>query len=202
MGLNGGPKRIVIGDESFALPSMHPSQTASVDGNVVVAEASGVYNVDGAVTTAGGGTVRASGMAVPVSTGSEGSAMVGSQAVAVPPANATRSLGGRAITSPDASVTTPRGIAGTSTTAGSSTAQGQGCKAQRATGGGWIWMLPSVVVTWGFTLPFSYIYIRHHHLRFHLCHSAVSDAGHLCSKRHEQTNETSLQARCDACEVY
>ena len=168
MGLNGGPKSIVIGDETFALPSIQASQTASVDGNVVVAEASGVYNVDGAVVTAGGSTVRASEMAVPVSKGSEGSAVVGSQAVAVPRAKATRASGGGVITSPGASVTTPRGAAGTSTAAGSSTAQGQVGKAQRATAGGPIWMLLSVVVTWGFTLPFSYIYNRLNHLRFHL----------------------------------
>ena len=118
MGLNGGPKSIAIGDKSFALPSMQPSQTASVDGNVVVAEALGVYSFNVAVVTVGNSTVRASGMAVPVSTGTEGSAVVGGQAVAVSPATATRTSGDGVIITLGASVTTPRGTAGTSIAAG------------------------------------------------------------------------------------
>ena len=117
-------------------------------------DASGVYNVDGAVVTAGGSTIRASGLAVPVSIGSEGSAGVGNSAVAVPPANATRTSGGGVITAPGASITTPRGIAGTSTAAGSSTAQVQVGMAQRATGGRRMWMLLSGEAIWGFTLLF------------------------------------------------
>ena len=154
MGLNGGPKSIAIGDKSFALPSMQPSQRASEDGNVVVAEASAVYDADGKVVTAGGSTVRASGMAVPVSTGSEGSAVVGNQAVAVFPANYTRTLGGGVITSPGASVTTARGTAGTSANAGSSTAQVQVDKAQRGAESRLMWMLLCGVVIWGFALLF------------------------------------------------
>ena len=50
---------------------------------MVITEVFGVYNVDGAAT-AGGITVRASRLAVPVSTGSKDSVVVGTQAVAVP----------------------------------------------------------------------------------------------------------------------
>ena len=90
MGLNAGPNRIAIGDESLVLPLAYNSQTTSIDGNVVIAESSAVYNVDGLVIIAGDSAVRASGLGVPVLTGSEGSAGVRSPAFAVPASNATR----------------------------------------------------------------------------------------------------------------
>ena len=55
MGFNGGPKSIAIVDGNFAPASCNLPEPHQ-DGNVVIAEASGIYDVDGVVVTAGIGT--------------------------------------------------------------------------------------------------------------------------------------------------
>ena len=118
MRLIDGPKNIAIGDKRCALTWVHPSPTASVEVSVVVTKASGVHNVDRAVVTAGGSTVRTSRMSDPVLKGRLGSVRVGSHVVAVPPTNATRTLGGGLMITSGVLIITPRVTAGTSSTAG------------------------------------------------------------------------------------
>ena len=104
---------------------------------MVVSEASGVYDVDEAVAAAGGSIARASGLAVPVLTGGESSSGVGNHAVAVSLAHVTSTLDRGVITRPGASVPTPHGSAGTSYTAGSSTAQVPVWQGRKS---GWMWL--------------------------------------------------------------
>ena len=61
---------------------------------MLVAEASGVFVVDGAIAMAGGSAIRASRLGVPVLTGGQSSPGIESQAVAVLTANGMRTSDG------------------------------------------------------------------------------------------------------------
>lgn len=113
------------------------------------------------VVIAGIGTGRLSDLIVLVSTSSEGSSLVGIQVAPISPMNATSTTDNGFITSPGVSVAKPHATVETSSTAGPSTSDVLTGKARRAAEGGQIWMLLSVVVTWGCTSlrawsPFGY----------------------------------------------
>lgn len=118
---------------------------------MVVAEASSIYDVDGVVVIAGIGTGRLSDQTVLVSTSSEGSSLVGIQVAPLSPMNATSTTNNGFITSPGVSVAKPHATVETSSTAGPSISDVPTGKARRAVEGGRMWMLLSVVMTWGCT---------------------------------------------------
>ena len=146
IGSNGGPKSIAIGDQSFAVTSMRPSQTASIGANVVVTETLGIYHVDGAVVTADGSTGRVSHVSVSVSASSDGRLVVGSQVGTLASVNATRKTDGGAITT-GAPVNTPHGKDGTSSAAGISTSQVKVGKGRRIVLADSVRMISSVGLT-------------------------------------------------------
>lgn len=121
------------------------------DGNVIVAEASGICDVDGVVVIVGIGTGRLSDLTVLVSTSSEGSSLVGIQVAPLSPMNATNNTDSGFITSPGVSVAKPHATMETSSTVGPSISDVLTGKARRAAEGGRMWMLLSVVMTWGCT---------------------------------------------------
>ena len=118
---------------------------------MVIAEASGIHDVDGMIVIAAIGTGRLSDLTVLVSTSSEGSSLVGIQVAPLSPMNATSTTDSGYITSPGVSVAKPHATVETSSTACPFTSDVLTGKARKAAEGGRIWMLLSVVMTWGTT---------------------------------------------------